>query len=615
MTEASLGSSFSWWIGKVVNVKDPDQSGRVQIRVFGKHDDTNNIPDKDLPWAMPLQPVTSPAIGKLGTAPLGLVKDSKVVGFWADSDQQYPIIMGSFGKAGDPKPGSSTDGAETIDIKTGSIPSAAVNQSDPVEYNAFSKLFPGRIDINKINSSGADPTVGKFTISTGIVNKTAVDSKLKEPTKPTTASADKTATTDILDLVKQVDPNKLSRALPGAVDGFNTVRNIMSLTSPVGLTNLLSGSLIKSITGLAGSIGVAGALGAMTGLIASGSLTGIAQNALKLAVADVTLTAALNGGSLPPIATALVVPQISAAIGSPVANLISTSIPPTYVQQYYPLESEPYPGYIHYKDVSTGQSLYKLRGPTDYHFASAQDHIQHEHSTIMEAQFGAALAGGAATALLGEGNAISSVANAISGGGAVAAVGNALGGLAGGAVGEVGSALGGLASGASALSGLSGAVGGLAGGIGNIASGLGGDAIAGLAGSVTGALSGITNMGIGSILGAGMNPLNMVANATKLLPNIGGNIQNLVNGALPKSALDIGKVGPAMSDFTKNQALLAQKKNAMNSALKPDIDSKLADAQKRLAASENAKNITGTSEVINGQRVTYTATGATISKV
>lgn len=122
-------------------------------------------------------------------------------------------------------------------------------------------------------------------------------------------------------------------------------------------------------------------------------------------------------------------------------------------------------------------------------------------------------------------------------------------------------------------------------------------------------------MGIGSILGAGMNPLNMVANATKLLPNIGGNIQNLVNGALPKSALDIGKVGPAMSDFTKNQALLAQKKNAMNSALKPDIDSKLADAQKRLAASENAKNITGTSEVINGQRVTYTATGATISKV
>ena len=79
MTEASLGSSFSWWVAKVVNVKDPDQSGRVQIRIFCKHDDEKNIPDKDLPWAMPLQPVTSAAIGKLGTAPLGLVKDSKVM--------------------------------------------------------------------------------------------------------------------------------------------------------------------------------------------------------------------------------------------------------------------------------------------------------------------------------------------------------------------------------------------------------------------------------------------------------------------------------------------------------------------------------------------------------
>jgi hypothetical protein len=591
MTEASLGSSFSWWIAKVVNVKDPDQSGRVQVRIFGKHDDEKNIPDKDLPWAMPLQPVTSPAIGKLGTAPLGLVKDSKVVGFWADSDQQYPIIMGSFGKAGDPKPGSSTDGAETIDIKTGSIPSAAVNQSDPVEYNAFSKLYPDRIDINKINNKGADPTVGKFTISTGIVNKKEVDKKLKEPEKPTTASADKTSKTDVLDLVKEVDPNKLSRALPGAVDGFNSVRKIMSLTSPVGLTNMLSGSLIKSISGLAGAVGVAGALGAMTGLINSGTLSGIAQNALKLAVAEVTLTAALNGGKLPSTANNLFIPTVNPAIGIPVAALIVTEVPPTHVQQYYTLEQEPYPGYIHYKDLQTGASLYRLRGPTDYYFSNAQDHIQHVNAKIMEVQFGAAVAGGAANALLGSGNAISGIAGAISGGGAIAGVGNAIGGLAGGAV------------------------GGLAGGISSIAGGLGGDTIAKLGGVITGGLGGIKDMGIASILGAGMNPLNMVANATKLLPNIGGNIQGMMNGALPKSALDVGKVGPAMSDFTKNQAILAQKKNAMNSALKPDIDSKLADAQKRLAASENAKNVTGTSEIINGQRVTYTATGATVSKV
>lgn len=500
MTDASLGSSFSWWIGKVVNVKDPDQSGRVQIRVYGKHDDLTNIPDKDLPWAMPLQPVTSPAIGKLGTAPLGLVKDSKVVGFWADSDQQYPIIMGSFGKAGDPKPGSSTDGAETIDIKTGSIPSAAVNQSDPVEYNAFSKLYPDRIDINKINSKGADPTVGKFTISTGIVNKKEVDKKLKEPEKPTTASADKGSKTDILDLVKQVDPNKLSRALPGAVDGFNSVRNIMMLTSPVGLTKMLSGSLGKTLTGLAGVIGVGAMFGVMSKVLDNGDLSQIAKDGLKLAMTGLAVAAVANQGSLPRQQQILVVPKVNPLIGIPAAALIATVIPPTHVQQYHPLESEPYPGYIQYKDVQTGAILYRRRNSNEYHFASAQDHIEHTYATAMEIAIGAAVAGKVADALLGKGNAISDISKAITGG-----------------------------------------------------------------------LSGITTMGIASVLGHGMNPLNMVAMAGKLIPNIAGNIQNMVNGNLPKSALDVGKVSAAMSDYTKNQALLAQKKAGMSQALKPDI--------------------------------------------
>ena len=513
MTEASLGSSFSWWIAKVVNVKDPDQSGRVQVRIFGKHDDEKNIPDKDLPWAMPLQPVTSPAIGKLGTAPLGLVKDSKVVGFWADSDQQYPIIMGSFGKAGDPKPGSSTDGAETIDIKTGSIPSAAVNQSDPVEYNAFSKLYPDRIDINKINNQGADPTVGKFTISTGIVNKKEVDTKLKEPAKPTTASADKTSKTDVLDLVKQVDPEKKSRALPGAVDGFNDVRKIINLTSAVGLTKMLAGSLGKSLSGIAGAIGAGAMFGVMSKVLDSGSLDGVAKDALKLAMTGLAVAAIANQGKIEQKREVLVVPKVNTQIGIPELALIATIIPPTHVQQYYPLEQEPYPGYIQYKDVQTGAILYRLRQPNEYHFSTAQDHIQHTQAVAMEVAIGAAVAGKVADALLGKGNAITDISKAITSG-----------------------------------------------------------------------LSGTTTMGIASILGHGMNPLNMVSMAGKLIPNISGNIQAMVNGALPKSALDVGKVGPAMSDFTKNQALLAQKKAGMNKALKPDIGGDFSKAMSGIKA-------------------------------
>ena len=511
MTEASLGSSFSWWIAKVVNVKDPDQSGRVQVRIFGKHDDEKNIPDKDLPWAMPLQPVTSPAIGKLGTAPLGLVKDSKVMGFWADSDQQYPIIMGSFGKAGDPKPGSSSDGAETIDIKTGSIPSTAVNQSDPVEYNAFSKLYPDRIDINKINNQGADPTVGKFTISTGIVNKKEVDTKLKEPDKPTTASVDKTSKTDVLDLVKKVDPDKKSRALPDAVDGFNSVRNIINLTSAVGLTKMLSGSLSKSLTGIAGIIGVGAMFGVMSKVLDSGSLDGVAKDALKLAMTGLAVAAIANQGKIQQKKEVYVVPKVNPRIGIPEALLIATIIPPTHVQQYYELDQEPHPGYIQYKDVQTGAILYRLRKNNEYHFSNPQDHIQHTYAVAMEVAIGAAVAGKVADALLGKGNAITDITKAITGG-----------------------------------------------------------------------LSGITNMGIASILGQGMNPSNMVAMAGKLIPNISGNIQGMVNGALPKSALNVAKVGPAMSDFTKNQALLAQKKAGMNTALKPNIGGDFSKAMSGL---------------------------------
>lgn len=128
MTERNVGSSFTWWVGKVVDVYDPDQAGRVRVRVFGHHDDETNIKDEDLPWALPLQDITSAALGKVGTSPLGLLVGSKVVGFWLDRDYQYPVVMGSFGKAGTPKNNNTTVGGnEEIDINKSDYPSAMQN--------------------------------------------------------------------------------------------------------------------------------------------------------------------------------------------------------------------------------------------------------------------------------------------------------------------------------------------------------------------------------------------------------------------------------------------------------------------------------------------------------
>ena len=52
MTDKNFGDRHGRWLGIVVNVNDPQKSGRVQIRVKGRHDDTANIPDASLPWAL-----------------------------------------------------------------------------------------------------------------------------------------------------------------------------------------------------------------------------------------------------------------------------------------------------------------------------------------------------------------------------------------------------------------------------------------------------------------------------------------------------------------------------------------------------------------------------------
>jgi len=92
-----------WWTGVVEDRNDPEKLGRCKVRIFGYHtDDTKDLPTKDLPWAIPLQPITSAATSGIGASPVGLVPGAWVVGFFLDgSDAQQPVIMGSI--AGKPK--------------------------------------------------------------------------------------------------------------------------------------------------------------------------------------------------------------------------------------------------------------------------------------------------------------------------------------------------------------------------------------------------------------------------------------------------------------------------------------------------------------------------------
>jgi len=89
------------YVAEVRNIKDDKtKSGRVQIRKYGHHDDEENIKDADLPWALPLQPVTSAATNKIGIIPTGLMVGSRVIVGYLENDtaEQYPIILGSFAR-------------------------------------------------------------------------------------------------------------------------------------------------------------------------------------------------------------------------------------------------------------------------------------------------------------------------------------------------------------------------------------------------------------------------------------------------------------------------------------------------------------------------------------
>jgi len=90
-------SGFQWFVGVVEDRQDPQKLGRVRVRCLGYHTDNNtDLPTSDLPWAHPMNPITSATISGLGQTPLGPVEGTWVVGFFQDgADAQTPIIMGT----------------------------------------------------------------------------------------------------------------------------------------------------------------------------------------------------------------------------------------------------------------------------------------------------------------------------------------------------------------------------------------------------------------------------------------------------------------------------------------------------------------------------------------
>jgi hypothetical protein len=90
-------NGFQWFVGVVEDRQDPKYLGRVRVRCLGYHtENRTKIPTADLPWAHPMNPITSATVSGIGQTPLGVVEGTWVVGFFQDgAEAQQPIIIGT----------------------------------------------------------------------------------------------------------------------------------------------------------------------------------------------------------------------------------------------------------------------------------------------------------------------------------------------------------------------------------------------------------------------------------------------------------------------------------------------------------------------------------------
>lgn len=413
MTETNFGENTHRWTGVVVNVNDPHKSGRVQIRVRGRHDDIANIPDASLPWALVEQPVTSAAIGGIGTSPVGLVKGTIVTGWWGDDDHQIPIVSATLGKSGDVVPGKIERGVPKVDTDYAAVPAA----SRGIANNPYTSLYSGRVPISTIDSQGINPSI---KIGSGVVMTKEVEKSMRYASLPTIASASRYDQSDVTKLSRLVDPIGLSSALP-CLDLSQILNNILlDLTSLVagiaqGIVASVAAALKNAVLVLAQKIGLLKVLSLINAAAATIAEVQALLNSLNVRICgydllssgafqpfNLAMAIALNGLNTltgfvaAPIAGAL--GAIDVAADSVFANIIAPpaaavfrslggvpentrvrtegTMPDYYVRKYYQ-DSDPYPGYIVWYDPTPGSTqldFYTPRG-TEPYYRSATEHI------------------------------------------------------------------------------------------------------------------------------------------------------------------------------------------------------------------------------------------------
>ena len=146
-------NGFQWFVGVVEDRQDPKYLGRVRVRCLGYHTDNNDqLPSADLPWAHPMNPITSATVSGVGQTPLGVVEGTWVVGFFQDgAEAQQPIIIGTL-------PGS----PDSLPVVGGAGFSDNVNAAYP-KYK--------ETDVNRLAVNDTNNPHGSLTLRSSVADR------------------------------------------------------------------------------------------------------------------------------------------------------------------------------------------------------------------------------------------------------------------------------------------------------------------------------------------------------------------------------------------------------------------------------------------------------------
>lgn len=171
------------YTGVVENRNDPLKLGRCQVRVVGLHtEDKTILPTTDLPWAFPMQPITSASVNGIGWTPVGPVPGTWVVVMFHDDEFQMPVMIGTLGGIPQSKAaekvldnsdnlvtdggivtdadGNATKSASGVDIIIGSLIPGLSDNTKTVLGQIVNTLGLGGLLGNPLAGSTRSPTIG-----------------------------------------------------------------------------------------------------------------------------------------------------------------------------------------------------------------------------------------------------------------------------------------------------------------------------------------------------------------------------------------------------------------------------------------------------------------------